>query len=393
MLVACGDRSDAKAGADVPLKDAPPDAEFLLASGDSTYWVKSSAQGIRVRSAPLLLTRVDSQFIEIFIAEDGVDYEEAGFASARVYARNIAGTDSTLLFDEGTVMREAADWKRRHPRAEAIDPNDEELPPDPATLVSEDLEILDVHGPWLTFNHLLDIDVEGAPHRHIGKRYVVDVRDGSIATLTTLFGADEAARLATVGKQSFDALVQSIRTTNDERAALARETLDSFRFDATSFGITDSAGVTAVAFMVPGNGVDGEALALNVPPLPARNVAWWHDIKPTLPRWSADSTELRWARGTIDVVARPIEDGDALAVALVTSGTTPAREWAVVRALAPAYQLLALDTPAAPKHIRDALSRAFDASAATESAVRAVRHMPAPRQPRLLLTSTRSYVR
>ncbi|MCC6244294.1 MAG: hypothetical protein IT353_15745 [Gemmatimonadaceae bacterium] len=385
-LMACGDRA-----APGPASDAPPTAEFLLAAGDSTYWVQSSAQGIRTRSAPILLTRVDSQFIEVFIAEDGIDYDEAGFAAARVYARTITGTDSVLLFDEGTVMREAADWKRRHPNAEAIDPSDEELPPDPATLVSEDVEILDVHGPWVTFNHLLDVDVEGAPHRHVGKRFVVDVRDGTIATLASLFGAAEAERLAAAGRQSFDALVTTIRTTNDERAALARETLDSFRFDPTSFGISDSAGVTAVAFMVPGSGVDGEALALNLPPVPARNVAWWAEVAGTLPRWSADSTELRWARGAIDVVARPIEDGDVLAVSLVTAGTAPLREWAVVRALAPAYQLLALDTPAASKTIRDALARAFDASAATESAVRAVRRTFVPRI--TLTSSRRPYVR
>ena len=233
----------------------PPNAEFLFASGDSTYWVRSSAAGLRVRSAPILLTQVDGRFLEIFIAEDGVDYEDATFAVARVFSRDVTHGDSVSLFDDGSVMREAADWKRRHPRDTPLDPDLEDVPDDPRTVVSEEIEILDVHGPWVTFNHLLDIDLaDREPHRHVGKRYVVDVRTGARTTLQSLFGETEARRLIDAGRRSFLQLTDSIRQAGDDRAELARESLESFRFDATSFGLTDVAREPAVAFMVPGNG-------------------------------------------------------------------------------------------------------------------------------------------
>jgi hypothetical protein len=342
----------------------PPDSEFLLAAGDSTYWVTSGASGARVRSAPILLTQIDGQFFEIFIADDGVDYEDAGFAVSRVFSRNVNLQDSVLLFDEGSVMREATAWKQRHPDESPVNPDDEPLPADPATMVSEEIEVVDVHGPWVTINHLLDIDIaDNTPHRHVGKRHVIDVRTGTTGTLDVLFGADEARRLVEAGRRSFQQLTDSIRRTSDDRAEVARETLDSFRFDATSFGLANIARQPAVAFMVPGNGIDGEALALNLPPIQARAPDWWTVVAPTLPMWARDSSSLRWTRSRVAVVARPNEDGDALAVALrVGAAGTDSTEWPVTTVRAPAFQLIPLDTPALPASMRAALARAFDAS-------------------------------
>ena len=346
-----------------PLPPVPPNSEFLLAAGDSTYWVTSGASGARVRSAPILLTQIDGQFFEVFIADDGVDYEDAGFAVARVFSRNVNQRDSVMLFDEGSVMREATAWKQRHPNDTPVDPDGEPLPADPATMVSEELEVLDVHGPWVTINHLLDIDVaDKTPHRHVGKRHVINVRTGNRGTLNALFGAAEAKRLIDAGRRSFQQLTDSIRSTSDDRAAVARETLDSFRFDSTSFGLADIAREPAVAFMVPGNGVDGEALALNLPPIQARAPDWWKVVAPTLPAWARDSSSLRWTRDAFAVIARPTEDGDALAVALRVAAGTDSTEWPVTTVRAPAFQLIPLDTPTLSASMRSALARAFDAS-------------------------------
>jgi hypothetical protein len=354
-LVACSRQTDRP--------DAPPAAEFLFAAGDSTFWVRSSEEGVRVRSAPILLTQVDGRFFEVFIAEAGVDYEQAGFAAARIVARDVTMRDSVILFDDGSVMREAAAWQRRHPTEVPIDPDSEELPDDPATMVSEEIEILDVHGPWVTFNHLLDVDVaDQEPHRHAGKRYVVDVRTGTRASLQALFGDAEARRLIDAGRKSFTQLIDSIRAAGDDRAQLARETLESFRFDSSSFGITDVGRAPAIAFMVPGNGIDGEALALNLPPITAAEPAWWRTVQPTLPMWTADSSQVRWPRTGYDVVARPRDEGDALALSLLPTASGEAKEWPVATVPAPAYQLVPLDVPTVTPALRDALARAFDAS-------------------------------
>jgi hypothetical protein len=343
---------------------SPPDAEFLFASGDSTYWVKSGDNGVRVRSAPILITEVDGRFYEIFVAEDGVDYEDAAFAVARVYARDVLQADSIVLFDDGSVMQTAEAWKKQHPSAEPLDPQSEELPMDPATVVAEEIEILDVHGPYVTLNHLLDMDVSGGnPHRHVGRRQVVDVRTGQVATLTGLFGAVEAKRVLAEGRALLTQLTDSIRAAPDERAAEARETLDSFRFDSLSFGITDIGRAPAIAFMVPGNGIDGEALAINLPPIAVATPSWWKPVQPTLPEWLPDSTSVQWTRGTYTVVAQPNTDGDALALFLVRGTGAKETQWPVATVPIPAYQLVSLDTPNVSPEIHSALARAFDESA------------------------------
>lgn len=373
LLVACQARN-----ADTPHE--PPAAEFLFAAGDSTYWVRSGEAGVRVRSAPILLTEVDGRFFEVFIAEDGVDYEEAAFAAARVYARDVSQRDSLSLFDDGSVMREAEAWKRRHPRAEPIDPESEDLANEPQTVVSEEIEILDVHGPWVTFNHLLDVDVaDGEPHRHAGKRYVVDVRTGTHASLHSMFGEAEARRLIDAGRASFRQLIDSIRTAGDDRAKLARETLESFRFDSSSFGITDVARAPAVAFMIPGNGVEGEALALNLPPLTAQAPSWWGAVKTTLAQWNADSSQVRWTRTGYDVVARPDSDGESLALTLVSSPSPAGKAWPIATVPAPAYQLIPLDAPPVTAALRHALASAFDASATLSGVQTASHRRRAPR--------------
>jgi hypothetical protein len=362
-----------------------PPAEFLFAAGDSTYWVQSGNDGMRVRSAPILLTEVDGRRFEIFLGDDGAEYPDASFASARLWSRELQHRDSTLLFGDTTVMHELAVWRRAHPRDAEVDPADEEIPDDPRTVVSDDIEIIDVHGPYITVEHLLNIDIDGGPpHRHDGHRLVVDVRSGATASLDVLVGADEARRVTAAARASLAQLVDSIRTAGaagDERASVATESLDSFRFDSTSFGITDIGRDPAVAFMVPGHGADGEALALYLPPLTVKSPRWWTSVRATLPAWTADSTRVTWDRATYVVAARPSSDGDALALVLIGGTAGTGHEWPIATVAAPAYQLIPLDTPPIDSAARAALSRAFDISTALDGVVQRASwsHRPAPR--------------
>jgi hypothetical protein len=373
--------------------DALPRAEFLFAAGDSTYWVRSGDDGMRVRSAPILLTEVDGRLFEVFLGDEGAEYPDASFASARLWSREIQRRDSTRLFGDTTVLNELARWRRAHPRDAEIDPADEEMLDDPRTVVSDEIEIIDVHGPYLTFEHLLNIDTDdGPPHRHEGRRLVVDVRTGATASLEVLVGASEASRVRTAAQASFTQLIDSIRTAGaagDERASVATETLDSFRFDPTSFGITDSGRDPAVAFMVPGKGADGEALALYLPPITVQPPVWWTAVRATLPEWAKDSTRVRWDRAHYEIAARPSADGDALALVLIGAAAGTSREWPIATVAAPAYQLIPLDSPPIDTAARSALSRAFDLSTSLDGLAQRAGWPRRPRpRPTLVRTST-----
>ncbi len=365
LAAACGDRASSG--------EALPPAEFLFAAGDSTYWVRSGGDGMRVRSAPILLTEVDGRLFEIFLGDDGAEYPDASFASARLWSRELQHRDSTRLFGDSTVMHELSVWRRAHPRDAEIDPADEEMPDDPRTVVNDEIEIIDVHGPYITVEHLLNVDIDGGPpHRHEGRRMVVDVRSGATASLEVLVGADEARRVTAAAQVSLTQLIDSIRTAGaagDERASVATESLDSFRFDSTSFGITDSGRDPAVAFMVPGHGTDGEALALYLPPITVKAPVWWKSVRATLPEWAKDSARVRWDRAKYAVAARPSADGDALALVLIGGAASTAHEWPIATVAAPAYQLIPLDTPPIDSAARAALSRAFDISTSLDGLV------------------------
>ena len=358
-----------------------PSAEFLVAAGDSTYWIRSNAEGMRVRSAPILLTQVDGRLYEVFIGDEGAEFPEASFATARLWSRAIESRDSTLLFADSTVLRELAAWRKAHPRESEIDPNAEDVTDDPQTIVQDNIEIIDAHGPYLTFEHLLDVDVAGGPeHLHTGRRYVVDVRTGYRASLVDMLGPAEAARIVASARRSLVQLTDSIRAagaSGDERAAAAVKSLDSFVFDSTSFGITDAGREPAIAFMVPGKGPDGEALAMYLPSIRAQAPAWWAPVQRMLPEWAADSSLVRWRRERYDVLARPSADGDLLALSLQAKGARDtAGTWPVTTVVAPAYQLIALESPPLDSAARAALARAFDVSTALDGLVQRAGYFP-----------------
>lgn len=355
----------------------PPAAEFLVAAGDSTFWVESGRDGVRVRSAPILLTQVDGAFYEIFVADDGVDYADAAFSTSRLWGRPVLRGDSLLLFSDSSVAREATAWRRRHPDDLPLEPDDEAMDADPRTTATESIEIVDVHGPYASLTHLVDIDLEdGTPHRHEGRQWVVDVRSGRIVSLETLFGAVEAARVIRDARSALARLADSIRSTTDARGADARETLESFVFDSTSFAITDIGRRPAVAFMIPGRTADGEALALYLPPIETSAPAWWASAGSTLPEWDADSGAVRWTRERYRVLATPSDDGERLALTLATPADG-SRQWPIGTVTGPAYGLVTLDSPPVDSTVRQALARAFDANSALDGLTQRVGRMRA----------------
>ena len=380
-----------------PSPAKPPEAEFLFAAGDSTWWVRSGAEGVRVRSAPILLTFTEGKFYEIFVSEDGTEFENASLASARVYSRDVLEKDSLLIFEDPTARREIARWKRAHPNAQKLAPEDELDAEEPSTAITDEIEVIDVHGPWVTVQHSLDIDVEGrAGHRHTRRRAVLDVRTGRRASLATLFGAQASGNAIRAGRTALEALKDSVRgALGDERADRARETLESFRFDVTSFALSDLGRSPAISFTVPGNDADGSAIVLTLPPFAMPPQPWWHEVLATLPKWAADSASVRWERPKYIVRAMPVGDGSALALVVRARDTTNAaatREWELATVLSPAYQLIALDDKPVSNDLRTALSRAFDAASAVDGLGQRVSRKVTPLAPGKVVLRRAVYV-
>src|SRR5437763_3142999 len=191
VAAACSrrDRTDA-AGALPP----PPRAEFLVATQDSTFWVSTNGRSVRTRGAPLTLAQYDGRFFEVFLADDDRSYQDALLVGLRVYRRDLIQGDSTVVFEDSIVPRVAREYAKAHPSAHRLSP-DEDGSEDPATQAMADLQVVDVNGPYLSFEYHVDISRRGAAPWHSARRGVLDLRAGRPTRLGDLFPAPVAAAL------------------------------------------------------------------------------------------------------------------------------------------------------------------------------------------------------
>ena len=164
-----------------------PHADFIVATADSSYWVSSGPHGLRVHGVPMLIARVDGRFVELFTADDDHSYFDAVFVSQKLWARDILRGDSTVLFADTLVPRLAKAYAQAHPR-EAPLSRDDETTDHPGTSVTADLEVLGVHGPYVSIEYRTDVDIlkaRGNTHHHSAHRAVLDLRTGKTVTDTT----------------------------------------------------------------------------------------------------------------------------------------------------------------------------------------------------------------
>ena len=127
-----------------PRAGARPEAEFLLVSDDSTAWVHTSADTVVVHRAPMLVATLAGRLIEIYVADEAINFEAASFLVSRLFMRDIVSGDSTLVFADSTVLREAMEFVRAHPGAERLD--EDEPVPDGARTFESSLTPLEVIG-------------------------------------------------------------------------------------------------------------------------------------------------------------------------------------------------------------------------------------------------------
>jgi hypothetical protein len=163
----------------------PPAAEFLVSAGDQTYWVRSDNSGLRIRGSPLILARAAGRYYEVFVGEIDRAYPRALFSGERVFRRDLATGDSTVIFDDTAIVDMAADYRRRHPRAPVLGPEDD---PDDRIDVSAvgETDILNVLGPYVAIEHRLSIEHRDEHSSDDTTRAVIDLRSGKPVELDSI---------------------------------------------------------------------------------------------------------------------------------------------------------------------------------------------------------------
>lgn len=336
--------------------DRPPAVSFLVVAGDSTYWVERSEGRLRVRASPLFLTKVGHDFSELYVADDDRSYQDALIVGQRIYRRNLVGGDSVLLREDTTIAAIAAAWARAHPDDPPLAP-DEDTNDDPSTVATTETELLDVVGPYLTFEYHLDVDVGGYKDQHLTSRGVIDVRTGEPVRVEDLVGPSDAGRVYSDAINALAVAIDSIRRARDERAMRARSTIGGFHFDSTSFELLEGAAGPEVAFLVPGRGVTAGGYALPLPPQPLPERPWWSELRDTRGMLSG-SSDLTWAAQSYNVVAQLDSLGERAVLSVHRAGVS----WPVAHVPQPVRRVYRLDAPN-DSVTRQALARAFDDAA------------------------------
>jgi hypothetical protein len=350
LLVLAGCRAD---------RVAPVRAEFLLLAGDSTFWVRSGSQGVRVRGSPIQLARYDGTFYELYVGDDDRSHYDGVIIGQRIYRRDLLSGDSAVVFEDSTIASFAEWYAREHPEDRKLAP-EEEPAEEPHTSATSDIRILSHHGPYLSFEYRADAEMVGNDGWHIARRGVVDLRNGRSATLAAIVGDSAAGEVLERGRRFFVQAVDSVLSSGDVRANPAIRAIGDFEFDSSSFALVNVNRALAVEFLVPGRRGDAEGLTLPLPLIPVPTPSWWSEISDALPAGQDSAgTEDRWEGKGYRVLARYDLGPDRARVTLVD---TAGREWPVARVPAPAWRVFPLDS-GVESRLREALSRAFDEAA------------------------------
>lgn len=337
-----------------PPKGPAPRTEFLVANADSTFWVTSDARGIRMRGAPLVLARDAGRFHELYVADDDRSYFDALFVGQRLYRRDLITGDSTELLSDGEVAEMADRFAREHPGERPLGA-DEEGAANPRTSAMAELHLMDVHGPFASFEHLTDIDIRGGSSRHAAHGGVVDLRTGEERTVRDLFGAEEENRIVPLGEAAWSDARDSLLAAAGARGSAARSAIEHFEFSMGSFALAAQDRVPQVRFVVPGSGGNAGGVTILLPPQRVAEPAWWQEVRDELPL--GPPSQPRWPREHFELLARMDTSGGDRATLSLRDGE---REWPVGVVRGPVRRVFWLDESALTREGRRALIRAFD---------------------------------
>jgi hypothetical protein len=390
LVAACGTRDPHASTA-----NPPPPAEFLVATQDSTFWVRAERSGVRVRGAPLTLAKYGGRFYEIFLADDDRSYDDALLVGLRLYRRDLLDGDSTVVFEDSIVPRLAREYAHAHPGARPLGP-DQDGAEDPPTQALADLEVVGVQGPYLSFEYHVDVTNRGADPWHATRRGVIDLRSGRSARVADLLPAKLAATVVDSGRRQLAAVIDSMRRESRGAAASAARralaALSDSRFDERSFVLSVPDSQPAIEFALPQRGTDVPDDVFSLDPLLVRQAPWWPEIAANFPNAANDLDHwLRFEKSGYDLIARYDSSAETAGLSL----SDHVREWPVRVIAAPILHVFWLDKPAIDSTQRRALSRAFDEASLYDEATRTVhdthrrgaparfasssRHSPSPR--------------
>ena len=338
---------------------AVPHADLIVTTADSSYWITSAPQGLRVRGVPMLLARVDGRFREIYVSDDDRSFYNAILVGQRLWSRDLIRGDSIELFADTLVPRYALYYAQAHPD-EAPLLKDEETSDRPRTSVTADVEVLGVHGPYISFEYRTDMDVTGErtnADRHTARRGVIDLRTGKAMTVATLFGPEAAERVEGDANAEWRTARDSLLALRDRRSRRVQRAIASFAFDPTSFTIESRDGEPRVAYAVPGEVSRGSLTAIELEARAVPSMPWWNEIRGELP--SGPDSLLKWSGNGQELVAALSTDaGD---VAALTLRDASRRDWPVASVAAPVWRVHWLNSGVSAED-RTALKRAFNAA-------------------------------
>lgn len=350
-----------------PRTGARPEAEFLLVSDDSTAWVRTSADTVIVQRAPLLVATLAGRLIEVYVAEEPVNFEDATFLVSRVFRRDLVTGDSTLVFADSSVIRQLMTYVRAHPEAERLD--EDEPPQEGARSSESSITPLAVIGSTFGMDVHLDRMV-GELGTHDTYRATVDLLTARRLSLAQVISAPQAAGTLAMVHQNFAAAVALAGRRAGPVGKAASRALSQLIVDSLSFSLTRAGDSLAVAFLVHDEQVIDEARdthRFTLEPIAIATPSWWSLARRALPRQMPDSSS-RFEVGTLALDVQY----DSAEVASV-SVRTPSGARAVTRMRGPLRRVIALgDSLVQPQGTwRRALERAFTESGYYSETVRA----------------------
>lgn len=324
---------------------APPAAEFVLAAGDSAFWITSTAGKISLRGAPIELAQVGGRFFELYVVDNDLSFTRADLVGQAVYRRDVQTGDSVVVYSDSIVPELARQYARAHPDDHRLG-NDEE-PDDPATIsATATLDLGAPRGPFVSYALHTDVERRGDPLWHTSRRGVIDLRTGRSATVADVAGS-EAADVERRRDRALDSARDSLRRGH-------------YHLDPGSFSLATFAGGPAIAYALPSAGTDDATHVLSLAPIGFARPAWWTDVASSLPMQSADGSREVWRHAAYSVVVRYDDSGDAH----LSLRDSTSREWPVGPVSSPATHIFWLDAPRFDARTRRALARAFDEAAA-----------------------------
>jgi hypothetical protein len=162
----------------------PPAAEFLVADGSSTYWVRSGPKGINSRTSPLILTSADSRFYEVYVDEETRSYEDAIFTREPIYRRDLLTGRKKIIYEDSKV----ASWEKMYltgnPQARLLDP-DEDASDDVSVAATAESDIVGVAGPYVLYNRRITLERSNFQQAD-SSRGAIDIRTGEMVPITSL---------------------------------------------------------------------------------------------------------------------------------------------------------------------------------------------------------------